>query len=591
MSLRIKTVLIIVATFVVLLLFLVRFSQTVILESYARLEDDAARKMALQAHNVLETRLNNYWVMANDWAIWDESYAFVNSLDDTYIEINLIDDTFTKFQLNFMIFLDADGEVVYSQGYDLRANQKETVRTSMAAALASSISLLSLSTPEDATSGIIMVDDLPVALGVAPILPSAGIGDVRGALLVGRYLDEATMKRMSQEVGIPMTLLAWDQIEWPPEQVVMTRVLNEQQLAAYTRIEGIQGEPGALLRVGMQRDIYEQGTRMLSYFTIVLVALGVALCAVILLSLEKVVLARLAELGECLVGIGVSNDLSSRVPVRGRDELGSLANNINGMLNSLERYQAEVVQQAQLQERVKEVTASKAERDRFYTNASREFRTPLANLRTYHYLARRRPDRLNEYLNVLEQVTSDMTEIMEDLFDAARFGQENLKVSLQWANIRDILVSILGHQAARTGQKLVNHLTDDRIIMQVNVSALRKAIDRVLDYALKNTPENGTVQVHLERLNNSVMLLISSDILTSKLDQIDQLFDPFAVTSENDSQMTRLGLTVAKEIIIVHGGTIRFEPEQAGGTFLINLPLVNESTPQPVQALPQKSPN
>jgi len=53
-----------------------------------------------------------------DWAVWDDTYAFVKRFDPRYVASNLTDEALSTPGLDFMVFLDSAGRIVYSKALD-----------------------------------------------------------------------------------------------------------------------------------------------------------------------------------------------------------------------------------------------------------------------------------------------------------------------------------------------------------------------------------------------------------------------------------------------------------------------------------------
>jgi signal transduction histidine kinase len=101
-------------------------------------------------------------------------------------------------------------------------------------------------------------------------------------------------------------------------------------------------------------------------------------------------------------------------------------------------------------------TALQAQRDRFLTHAAHELRTPVSNIKTRLYLARRQPDRLDYHLDVLDEVTEQMRVLIEDLLDVVRLqrGQHGW-IARTW--LQEVIDRVLAAQqpdAERKGIQL-----------------------------------------------------------------------------------------------------------------------------------------
>jgi class 3 adenylate cyclase len=102
----------------------------------------------------------------------------------------------------------------------------------------------------------------------------------------------------------------------------------------------------------MPREIYQQGQVSLRYLIFSLLGVGIIFSVVALFLLEKMVLSRLANLSANVEQIGTSTDLSLRVFVTGKDELTTLGNTINSMLDALESSAQKVVAERERAERL-----------------------------------------------------------------------------------------------------------------------------------------------------------------------------------------------------------------------------------------------
>ena len=94
-----------------------------------------------------------------------------------------------------------------------------------------------------------------------------------------------------------------------------------------------------VIKVGIDRGIYDQGKSTTLYFVILLIIAGLVFGLVTLLLLEKTVLSRLERLSLGVDEIGKKRDFSARVHISGEDEIGGLADRVNGMLEDLEQSQ------------------------------------------------------------------------------------------------------------------------------------------------------------------------------------------------------------------------------------------------------------
>jgi diguanylate cyclase (GGDEF)-like protein len=126
------------------------------------------------------------------------------------------------------------------------------------------------------------------------------------------------------------------------ESPVFAKLLSKSRIAGYTTINDAYGKPDLILRITMQRDIYNQGLNNFYYFVLSLTVVGLVLGIVTFFLLEEQVLSRLTRLSSDVKSIGASGNPSMRVLVKGKDELSLLKDEINGMLEALESSEKEL---------------------------------------------------------------------------------------------------------------------------------------------------------------------------------------------------------------------------------------------------------
>ncbi|MFS8119632.1 MAG: PAS domain S-box protein, partial [Microcoleus sp.] len=193
----------------------------------------------------------------------------------------------------------------------------------------------------------------------------------RGTLILGRYLDSSEIGLLSEltHLSVDFRLPSLDfkvgatnysgpggkalarssqdlenlklKISNLKSVEILVEPLSESVVAGYALIRDIQGNLALLLRVEVDRIIYRQGQATLNLFTFSILAVGLIFSAIALLLLEKLVLARLADLSASVSNIAANGDADLRVQISGSDELTSLADTINQMLEALGNSQVE----------------------------------------------------------------------------------------------------------------------------------------------------------------------------------------------------------------------------------------------------------
>ena len=369
MNLRPKTLLL---TTVPLLgfLLLVYASLSVILQrSYSRLEQQDAQRNVQRVEEALVSDLNQIRSLTEDWAAWDETYAFVQDGNAAYVESNFQKYAFESLRINVIVLVNTNGEVMYSQGYDLENGVFAPVSPSFLEQMQEGSPLLKFPHLAHHYQGLMPGDDQMLLAVVEPILRSDATGPPMGAILMGRYLDDAVVADLAQRTQLDLTVhptinrgieaslqpilqrlmagsqtdgLALDQASTP----TLLQPQDQRLLKGYALWPNIYGQPQTLLEMTLPRDIHRQG--QLSHRSLGLALLGACIISTgaILLLLDRVILRRVVKLSQEVQHIGRSNDLTQRVAVRGNDELSQLGQRINDMLGELQ-ISAEKLQEEQ----------------------------------------------------------------------------------------------------------------------------------------------------------------------------------------------------------------------------------------------------
>ena len=247
--------------------------------------------------------------------------------------------------------------------------------------------------------------------------------------------------------------------------------------------------------------------------------------------------------------IGVE-DLSERLPVRGKDEFAKLEETFNGMLARLE--------------------ASFERQKRFVADASHELKTPLTVIKANSSLALTDPDLTPDYRETLVEIdrAADRTaRIVQDLLLLARtdHGQLPLKES-------EVPLETLFTGTVSEARKL--YTDGAQISVQVSKEAvwgdahlLHRLLLNLLDNALRHTPKDGMVQV--TALTDGFSVSDSGEgISPEHLAHLGERFYRVDSARARTGGGTGLGLAISRAIAEAHGGTLEIQSELGKGTTL-----------------------
>src|SRR5262249_25574703 len=147
-----------------------------------------------------------------------------------------------------------------------------------------------------------------------------------------------------------------------------------------------------------------------------------------------------------------------------------------------------------------------------------------------------------------------------------------------------VAVDAIRPAAAAKGIEVVLDTEGQRLSVNGDPDRLSQVVSNLLSNAMKFTPAGGRITVRLRASNGHAVLSVIDTGQGISADLLPHIFDRFR---QGDSSTTRgagglgLGLTLVREIVALHGGTVSADSDGAdrGSRFVITLPAMEESEP------------
>ena len=348
---RTKTLLLITTALAVAMAVFYGISQAIVLQGFEGVEENDVREHVAVAKAAMDEDLSQLESKMGDWAIWDDSYDFVQTRDPAFIKSNLVDTTFSQLGIEFMLFLNPSGELVYGKGYDAKKAAAVPVPDALLERVKPGSPLARNTESYTPLSGLVVTSEGTMVVVSRPILTSDGRGPPAGRLVAGYRLEATRVAALSKRVQLDLKLIPTDEARkggdtakamgsMSPGDPVLVRPLNDSRIAGYSLFNDVFKSPAFLLRIETDRPVHEQGGITLTYLLVFVAAAGLILSLAFLGLLERVVLSRLAALRQGVGAIGAKRDVSARVAVTGSDELSDLGKTINDAFSELESAQS-----------------------------------------------------------------------------------------------------------------------------------------------------------------------------------------------------------------------------------------------------------
>ena len=239
----------------------------------------------------------------------------------------------------------------------------------------------------------------------------------------------------------------------------------------------------------------------------------------------------------------------------------AVRNNIR--MKELEKQKIEEIHQAKL---------------RFFTNIAHEFSNSLTLiygpceqlLRTHasHGITRK-------YINIIKSNSERMQTLIQQLIDFRKAETGHLKLEIERVDITELVKFVVDNFMDILEQKKIHFnltFSPNEIIWQTDRSSIEKIVFNLMSNAVKYTPEEEKIDVHIEISNNQLFICITNTGVGIKPAYQQSIFDRFEVLDRFEKQVSKgletrngIGLALCKNIVEVLQGTI--EVESDGDTF------------------------
>jgi signal transduction histidine kinase len=300
--------------------------------------------------------------LCHDWAAWDDTYEFAQASYDDYIEANLVLDTFIINELNIIYIFDIEGNVVWGEIYNLETKEILDMADFPKDALPKTHPLISYETDQSPLSdvtiaGVFMTGQGPMLIASRPVLTSNNEGPIQGSVVFGRFLNDELINTFVEQTRVDFKVFSIQADLLPetirdipnrltPESPYLIEEHDDDHLQIYTSFPDIYDNPALLIMANVPRKISARGSTTIHYAIISLLSAGGIVLVVMLLLLQSTVLSPITRLTTHAVSVGKTGDLSDRLPMQRRDEIGILSREFDRMLGQLSEARKELLEQS-----------------------------------------------------------------------------------------------------------------------------------------------------------------------------------------------------------------------------------------------------
>lgn len=348
MSIRAKAMAIIIGAVLILLVLIFGFSKLIWEGNIDKQETSIINDKLAQVEKLINNECASINLSVSDWAIFNDSYNFIKKPSKIYIDANLQDVTFSSLRMNYIIYLDKNGGIVYEKGYDLEKLESMNVPKEVHHYLTKDKMILKNISVSKTVFGLIPVKDKMLMVAANPISTSDGKSAMNGTLVMARYITEDNMKFIQELTKSRIRIYNIDNRDYLgnnrkmiQKAVAMTgfdtniEKLNDKFLIGYKKLMDIDKHPTMLLGVEINRDVYHNGKKAQQIFVICLLVSIFAVFGLFVILIQKTVIRKIENLNSFVKGVIFSEDIDKTISMKGTDEISSLSCEINKMLGRI----------------------------------------------------------------------------------------------------------------------------------------------------------------------------------------------------------------------------------------------------------------
>jgi PAS domain S-box-containing protein len=221
----------------------------------------------------------------------------------------------------------------------------------------------------------------------------------------------------------------------------------------------------------------------------------------------------------------------------------------------------------------------------FVANVSHELRTPIVAIEKSISLilgksAGEVSETQEQFLSIAERNLKRLSVLINDLLDLSKLEAGKLALKRQPTSIEKVInesTETLNNWARTKSIKIEKNIKEGLPEVNVDPDRIIQVLNNLIGNAIKFTPNNGNITVEVNSRKGEIEVGVQDTGIGIAKENLAKVFDKFYQTGERvstDISGTGIGLSIAKEIVELHGGRIWAESEKgAGAKFIFTIPI------------------
>lgn len=225
-------------------------------------------------------------------------------------------------------------------------------------------------------------------------------------------------------------------------------------------------------------------------------------------------------------------------------------------------------------------------KDELIVYLAHDIKTPLTSMIGYLSLLSEIKDmpqeQRNRYIDIALDKSYRLEDLINELFDVARFNSEKIVLEKEEINLNLMLEQIADdfYPTLKEMNKKINFTSDEKTILYADPDKLSRVFNNLIKNAVNYSKENTDIDISILNKENQVTVKITNKGKQIPKEKLDKIFEKFYRLDSSRTSKTGgsgLGLAIAKEIVELHGGRIYAESDMKETTFSVILPIIEQA--------------